>query len=121
MIDFSNRVIHEFKTNQILDEKMYVHNYLKNKFMKDNYKRISDSYNVIYTDAKEIQSKFKNTIEPSIKKWILHILNYEQGFNFLNDSKQTDKDWDELLSKRKDLNENESPFVKIKIDEIWNW
>ena len=121
MIRLTNKIIHLFLTGEDLEENYYVKDYLKNNYLKQNFKRISNSYNVISTDSKNIKNFMINTVKPSVNIWIYHILNYEQGLNFLKDENQTDKDWAELLSKRKDLNENESPFVKIKKEEIWNW
>ena len=93
----------------------------KNLFMKRKFKDIckSSKYNNLKSSIGEYNAL--NKLKEVSNKWARIILNYEQGFNFLNNYFYIDKTWDKLLSRNKALNENMSPFKIIKTDNIWNW
>ena len=96
----------------------YIKDHLQNLYFIDNLKRISKSDNI--RDI-ELLDEVLSNVKDSVREWVNHILNYSQGYNFLTDKFQIEKNWSELLSKRKSLNETESPFELIKTHEIWNW
>ena len=88
-----------------------------NKFMKQKYKQICNSKKFIEKSKLYNDNTVLIELKNSIKKWNTIILNYKNGFIFINNNDYTDKSWDELLSNL----EISSPFNKIKSDLIWDW
>lgn len=98
----------------------YIKDHLQNLYFINNLKKISKSTNIKDIDIELLDDVLSN-VKENVRDWVNHILNYSQGYNFLTDKFQIEKSWSELLSKRKSLNETESPFELIKTHEIWNW
>ena len=93
----------------------------KNIFMKRKIKEICSSNQFNNLKSKKGEFNALKTLEKISEKWIKIILNYEQGFNFLNNYFYIDKTWEKLLSKNTNLNEKISPFSIINNDIMWNW
>ena len=103
-----------------IKETDYVKDYLQNIYMINNFRRISNSKKI--TDLElDLLTDTIDQLKEAVHEWINHILTYSQGYNFLTDKFEVEKNWDNLLSKKKSLKETESPFKFIKNHEIWNW
>lgn len=95
--------------------------FFNNLYMKRQYKKICDSIQVKNLKKKEGNYNTLVKLKTAAKKWTRTILDYKQGYNFLNNHFYIDKKWDTLLSQDLSLNEKVSPFTIIKSDKIWKW